>query len=50
MPARDEAASIAGCLSSLLAQDYGGTLRVFLVDDRSGDGTGGIARASPTRG
>ncbi len=45
VPARDEAASIAGCLRSLLAQDYRGTLRVFLVDDRSGDGTGGIARA-----
>ncbi len=45
VPARDEAPSIAGCLNSLLAQQYGGKLRVFLVDDRSGDGTGGIARA-----
>ena len=30
-----------GCLSSLLAQDYG-NLRIIAVDDRSSDATGGI--------
>ena len=45
VPARDEAPVIASCLASLLAQDYAGKLRVILVDDRSGDGTGAIARA-----
>ncbi len=45
VPARDEAASIESCLRSLLAQDYPGRLRVLLVDDRSSDGTGAIARA-----
>ena len=45
VPARDESESIARCLRSLLAQDYPGTLRIILVDDRSGDGTGAIARS-----
>ena len=45
VPARDEAASIALCLRSLLAQTYAGRLRVILVDDRSSDGTGAIARS-----
>jgi hopene-associated glycosyltransferase HpnB len=45
VPARDEAASIAACLRSLLAQDYPGRLRIVLVDDGSRDGTGAIARA-----
>lgn len=45
IPARDEAESIEACLRSLLAQDYPGPLRIVLVDDRSGDGTGAIARA-----
>ncbi len=44
VPARDEAATIAGCLASLLAQDYAGVIRVVLVDDGSSDGTGAIAR------
>ena len=44
VPARDEAPTVAAALRSLLAQDYGGALRVVLVDDRSGDGTGEIAR------
>ncbi len=44
VPARDEAGSIAACLASLLAQNYGGPLRIVLLDDRSGDGTGRIAR------
>jgi hopene-associated glycosyltransferase HpnB len=45
IPARDEADSIELCLTSLLAQDYAGPLRIILVDDRSTDGTGAIARA-----
>ncbi len=45
IPARDEAEVIAATLGSLLAQDYPGRLRVILVDDGSGDGTGDIARA-----
>jgi hopene-associated glycosyltransferase HpnB len=45
VPARDEAPLIGQTLRSLLAQDYGGELRVMLVDDGSGDGTGAVARA-----
>lgn len=45
VPARDEAASIAQSISSLLAQDYPGKFRVILVDDQSTDGTAGIARS-----
>jgi hopene-associated glycosyltransferase HpnB len=45
VPARDEAAVVAGTLRSLLAQDYAGPFRVILVDDNSTDGTGDIARA-----
>ena len=41
IPARDEAASIDGCLRSVLAQDHG-ELEVIVLDDRSSDGTGGI--------
>ena len=44
IPARDEADSIGPCLRSLLAQDYSGALRIILVDDRSSDGTGALAR------
>ena len=44
VPARDEAASIAAVLRSLLAQDYAGSFRVIVVDDNSTDGTGDIAR------
>ena len=44
VPARDEAASIERCLLSLLAQDYAGPFRVVLVDDKSRDGTGELAR------
>ena len=46
VPARDEADVIARALSSLLTQDYAGRLHVTLVDDRSGDGTGALARAT----
>ena len=45
VPARDEAPFIERTLRSLLAQDYPGPFRVILVDDRSDDGTGAIARA-----
>ena len=44
VPARDEAEHVAACLRSLLAQDYPGRFRIVLVDDRSTDGTGAIAR------
>ncbi len=44
VPARDEADLIAASVGSLLAQEYRGPLRVVLVDDGSGDGTGAIAR------
>jgi hopene-associated glycosyltransferase HpnB len=45
IPARDEAAGVAACLRSLLAQDYRGPMHITLVDDGSTDGTGAIARA-----
>ncbi len=44
VPARDEAASIEESLLSLLEQDYPGPYGVVLVDDRSSDGTGALAR------
>jgi hopene-associated glycosyltransferase HpnB len=43
VPARNEADSLPTSLPALLAQDYPGEFRVFLVDDGSDDGTGGIA-------
>ena len=45
VPARDEADGVEACLRSLLAQDYAGRLRIWLVDDGSRDGTGEIARS-----
>ena len=44
VPARNEAESLPVTLPALLAQDYPGEFRVFLVDDGSDDGTGQIAR------
>ena len=44
VPARDEADSIEDSLGSLLEQDYPGPYGVVLVNDRSSDGTGEIAR------
>ena len=44
IPARDEAASIAATVGSLLRQDYPGRFRIVLVDDESSDGTATIAR------
>ncbi|MET7368232.1 glycosyltransferase [Streptomyces sp. NPDC005566] len=45
VPARDEAEMLPVSLPSLLAQDYPGDAEIFLVDDCSEDGTGGLARA-----
>lgn len=46
IPARDEEATIERAVRSLGAQDYPGELRVFVVDDHSGDRTAEIARES----
>ena len=43
VPARNEAEMLPGTLPSLLAQDYSGPFHVFLVDDRSEDGTSSVA-------
>lgn len=45
VPARNEAATIAAAVASLLGQDYPGGLRVVVVDDHSDDGTAEKARA-----
>jgi len=45
VPARDEAATIAQSIGSLLAQDYPGPFHVVLVDDQSSDGTAETALA-----
>jgi hopene-associated glycosyltransferase HpnB len=47
IPARDEAETIGPVIASLLAQDYPGRLRIFLVDDNSTDGTAEKAGAAP---
>jgi hopene-associated glycosyltransferase HpnB len=39
IPARNEAPVVGRAIASLLAQNYPGSLRVFLVDDHSTDGT-----------
>jgi hopene-associated glycosyltransferase HpnB len=44
VPARDEEETIGAVLTSLLAQDYPGALRIYMVDDRSTDETAAIAR------
>jgi len=46
IPARDEAATIGRVVRGLLAQHYPGALSVVVVDDNSGDGTAGLARAA----
>ena len=43
VPARNEAESLPGTLPALLAQDYPGGFRVFVVDDGSDDGTAAVA-------
>jgi hopene-associated glycosyltransferase HpnB len=46
IPARDEAGCIAAAVRSLLAQQWTGDLRIFVVDDHSTDGTAEIARVA----
>jgi hopene-associated glycosyltransferase HpnB len=46
VPARDEAGTIGPVIGSLLAQNYGGSFQVIVVDDDSSDGTAQIARAT----
>ena len=46
IPARNEAAGIAGTVSSLLGQTHEGSLDIVLVDDHSSDGTADLARAA----
>jgi hopene-associated glycosyltransferase HpnB len=43
VPARNEVDSLPATLPALLAQEYPGEFRVFLVDDGSEDGTGQVA-------
>ncbi|WP_218081203.1 glycosyltransferase [Anthocerotibacter panamensis] len=45
VPARDEADVLPDTLPSLLQQTYPGPFHILLVDDRSTDGTGTVARA-----
>ncbi len=49
IPARDEAATIGTVVRALLAQDYPGEIRLWVMDDRSSDGTGDLARAAGDR-
>ncbi len=46
VPARNEADVIARTLASLLAQDYAGRFALTVIDDRSDDGTGAVARST----
>jgi hopene-associated glycosyltransferase HpnB len=43
VPARNESEALPRTLPALLAQDYPGEWRIVIVDDRSEDGTAGIA-------
>jgi hopene-associated glycosyltransferase HpnB len=49
IPARDEAEVLPLSLPSVLAQAYPGPAEVFLIDDGSTDGTGGLARGLAER-
>jgi hopene-associated glycosyltransferase HpnB len=49
IPARNEAATIAPAVTSLLQQNYGGEFSVVLVDDHSEDNTAQIASQAATR-
>jgi hopene-associated glycosyltransferase HpnB len=44
VPARNEAATIARAVASLLSQDYPGEFSIIVVDDHSNDGTAALAR------
>jgi hopene-associated glycosyltransferase HpnB len=46
VPARNEAEVIPRSVSSLLRQDFAGSLHLFVVDDNSTDGTAKAARAA----
>jgi hopene-associated glycosyltransferase HpnB len=46
VPARNEADVVARTLASLIRQRYAGRFGIVLVDDRSDDGTGAVARAT----
>jgi hopene-associated glycosyltransferase HpnB len=50
VPARNEADVVARTLDALLAQEYPGRFALTLVDDRSEDGTGVLARAAIAAG
>lgn len=47
VPARNEADVIEESLSSILAQEYDGDVRLFVVDDRSDDGTAEVVAGMP---
>ena len=49
VPARNEAATIARAVLSLVQQEYPGELRVVVVDDHSDDGTVSLAREAAAR-
>lgn len=44
IPARNESENIFEAVTSILSQEYRGTLKLILVDDQSDDGTADIAR------
>jgi len=44
VPARNEAATIARAVTSLLGQEYPGEFEIIVVDDHSDDGTAALAR------
>jgi hopene-associated glycosyltransferase HpnB len=50
IPARNEAATIAETVASLIAQDYAGPFSIVLVDDQSTDGTADRARRAAAAG
>jgi cellulose synthase/poly-beta-1,6-N-acetylglucosamine synthase-like glycosyltransferase len=49
LPARDEAEGLPAVLTSLTDQDYPGRFTVWVVDDRSRDGTAAVARGVAAR-
>ncbi|MBD2104901.1 glycosyltransferase [Leptolyngbya sp. FACHB-261] len=50
VPARNEADVLPQTLPTLLQQDYPGPFQIILVDDRSEDGTGEVARSLDSNG
>ncbi len=49
IPARDEAETIATVVRAVLSQEWPGELRLVVIDDRSTDGTGDLARTAIAR-